>query len=138
MWYFVYSIIFMFAERSGTDLDKTDAACRNDREPFMKLTETGYAKINLGLDVIGEREDGYHEVRMVMQSIHLYDRVEIRRLRSSQIRVETNLQLTVDGGTRAPQLPAYAEVIKQQVYDGNAIISYRNRQAPRPISPSPI
>ena len=42
MWYFVYSIIFMFAERSGTDLDKTDAACRNDREPFMKLTETGY------------------------------------------------------------------------------------------------
>ena len=49
------------------------------------------AKINLGLDVIGEREDGYHEVRMVMQSIHLYDRVEIRRLRSSQIRVETNL-----------------------------------------------
>ena len=55
-----------------------------------------------------------------------------------EIRVETNLQLTVDGGTRAPQLPAYAEVIKQQVYDGNAIISYRNRQAPRPISPSPI
>ena len=49
------------------------------------------AKINLGLDVIGEREDGYHEVRMVMQSIHLYDRVEIKRIRSSQIRVETNL-----------------------------------------------
>ena len=55
-----------------------------------------------------------------------------------EIRVETNLRLTADGGTRAPQLPAYAEVIKQQVYDGNAIISYRNRQAPRPISPSPI
>lgn len=49
------------------------------------------AKINLGLDVVGEREDGYHEVRMVMQSIHLYDRVEIRRTRSPQIKVETNL-----------------------------------------------
>ena len=36
------------------------------------------AKINLGLDVLGKREDGYHEVRMVMQTIHLYDRVDIK------------------------------------------------------------
>ena len=77
MWYFVYSIIFMFAERSGTDLDKTDAACRNDREPFMKLTETGYAKINLGLDVLGLRPDKYHEVAMVMQTVSLSDTVTI-------------------------------------------------------------
>ena len=34
------------------------------------------AKINLGLDVLGKREDGYHDVRMIMQTIHLYDRVE--------------------------------------------------------------
>ena len=31
------------------------------------------AKINLGLDVLGRRENGYHDVRMVMQSIYLYD-----------------------------------------------------------------
>ena len=37
------------------------------------------AKINLGLDVLGKREDGYHDVRMIMQTIHLYDRVEIKR-----------------------------------------------------------
>ncbi|MCD8149319.1 MAG: 4-(cytidine 5'-diphospho)-2-C-methyl-D-erythritol kinase [Clostridiales bacterium] len=49
------------------------------------------AKINLGLDVVGQREDGYHEVRMVMQSIHLYDRVEIKKTRSPQIHVQTNL-----------------------------------------------
>lgn len=49
------------------------------------------AKINLGLDVLGKREDGYHEVRMVMQTIHLYDRVEIKKTRSPQIKVETNL-----------------------------------------------
>ena len=36
------------------------------------------AKINLGLDVLGKREDGYHDVRMIMQTIHLYDRVEIK------------------------------------------------------------
>ncbi len=49
------------------------------------------AKINLGLDVIGKREDGYHDVRMIMQSIHLYDRVEIKKTRSPKIRVEVNL-----------------------------------------------
>jgi len=49
------------------------------------------AKINLGLDVLGQREDGYHEVRMVMQSIHLYDRVEMKRTKSPKIHVETNL-----------------------------------------------
>ena len=39
---------------------------------FMeKITETAYAKINLGLDVLGKRADGYHEVSMVMQSISL-------------------------------------------------------------------
>ena len=33
------------------------------------------AKINLGLDVLGRKENGYHEVRMIMQSIYLYDEV---------------------------------------------------------------
>ena len=37
------------------------------------------AKINLGLDVVRRREDGYHEVRMIMQTIHLYDRLDIDR-----------------------------------------------------------
>ena len=36
-----------------------------------------YGKINLGLDVLRRREDGYHEVRMIMQTIHLYDRVAV-------------------------------------------------------------
>lgn len=49
------------------------------------------AKINLGLDVLGKREDGYHDVRMIMQSIHLYDRVEMKKTKSPAIRVETNL-----------------------------------------------
>ena len=55
-----------------------------------------------------------------------------------EIRVETNTRLTVSGGTRAPQLPADAEVVAQHDYDGNVITSYQNRQAPRPISESPI
>ena len=49
------------------------------------------AKINLGLDVLRRREDGYHEVRMVMQTIRLYDWIQMRRIRQPEIRVSTNL-----------------------------------------------
>ena len=49
------------------------------------------AKINLGLDVVRKREDGYHEVRMVMQTIHLFDRLEISKNTSGEITMETNL-----------------------------------------------
>lgn len=38
-----------------------------------KIVIKAMAKINLGLDVIRKRTDGYHEVRMVMQSVNLYD-----------------------------------------------------------------
>lgn len=49
------------------------------------------AKINLGLDVLGRRENGYHDVRMVMQSIYLYDDVKIERMKTPGIEVNTNL-----------------------------------------------
>ena len=49
------------------------------------------AKINLGLDVIGTREDGYHLVRMIMQTIDLYDWVTIRKSDSDGITLRTNL-----------------------------------------------
>jgi len=50
-----------------------------------------YAKINLGLDVVRKREDGYHEVRMIMQTIGLYDKVSINRVNNSSISLSTNL-----------------------------------------------
>lgn len=49
------------------------------------------AKINLGLDVVMRREDGYHEVRMIMQTIHLYDRLDIKRTKEPGIQIHTNL-----------------------------------------------
>lgn len=49
------------------------------------------AKINLGLDVLGRRENGYHDVRMVMQSIYLYDDVKIERTKAPGIEIRTNL-----------------------------------------------
>lgn len=48
-------------------------------------------KINLGLDVLGRRENGYHDVRMVMQTVYLYDQITIKKRRKPGIGLETNL-----------------------------------------------
>ena len=50
-----------------------------------------YAKINLGLDVLRRREDGYHEVRMIMQSVKLYDKLTMKKISKNEIILNTNL-----------------------------------------------
>ena len=49
------------------------------------------AKINLGLDVVGKRADGYHEVRMIMQTIQMYDVLEIQKKEEPGISLTTNI-----------------------------------------------
>ena len=41
------------------------------------------AKINLGLDVVRKREDGYHEVRMIMQTIKMYDQLDMQKIKAA-------------------------------------------------------
>lgn len=48
------------------------------------------AKINLGLDILGKREDGYHEVRMIMQTIQMYDVLEIKKKEEPGISLSVN------------------------------------------------
>lgn len=50
-----------------------------------------YAKINLTLDVLGKRPDGYHDVEMIMQTVSLYDLVLVDKTESG-ITVSTNLR----------------------------------------------
>ena len=50
-----------------------------------------YGKINLGLDVLRKREDGYHDVRMIMQTVGLYDQIDLFFRQASGIQIETNL-----------------------------------------------
>lgn len=57
-----------------------------------KLELKALGKVNLGLDILGKKENGYHEVRMVMQTVYLYDRVILERSRTTGIRIETNLK----------------------------------------------
>ena len=54
------------------------------------LTLNAYGKINLGLDVVRRLASGYHEVRMVMQSVELADRVTMRRLSEDKIVLRTD------------------------------------------------
>ena len=61
-----------------------------------RLELKAYGKINLGLDVVRKREDGYHEVRMIMQTVDLYDRITMERMESG-IRVTANLPYVPDG-----------------------------------------
>ncbi len=48
-----------------------------------------YAKVNLGLDVVRKLENGYHEVRMVMQTVNIYDTLTLKR-------AEKGIELTAD------------------------------------------
>ena len=54
------------------------------------------AKINLGLDVLGRRENGYHDVRMVMQSVYLYDNVRLEAREEPGIELSSNLYYLPD------------------------------------------
>lgn len=49
------------------------------------------AKINLGLDVLRRREDGYHELRMIMQTINMYDQLDMEISEEPGIKITTNL-----------------------------------------------
>lgn len=48
------------------------------------------AKINLSIDVLGKREDGYHLVEMIMQTIDLFDKIKIFSLKEDTIIIESN------------------------------------------------
>ncbi len=64
-----------------------------------KIQLNAPAKINLGLDVVRERPDGYHEVRMVMQMLRLHDTVTVEKTQQAGVQLQTDLSfLPVDDG----------------------------------------
>lgn len=64
---------------------------------YMKqITRRAYAKINLGLDVLGRRANGYHDVRMIMQTVGIYDELSMKQRADGEIRIEVLLS---DGQT---------------------------------------
>lgn len=58
----------------------------------MEVKVNGYAKINLMLDIINKRTDGYHDLFMIMQSINLYDTVTVTENNSKKISITCNIK----------------------------------------------
>lgn len=65
---------------------------------MKQITRKAYAKINIGLDVLRRREDGYHEVRMIMQTVDICDDLDFERTSQPGIVIRTDREeLPVDG-----------------------------------------
>ena len=62
------------------------------------VEKTAYAKVNLGLDIVGRREDGYHLVRMIMQSVGISDCLTFER------KDTPGIELQVSGASTLPDL----------------------------------
>lgn len=58
----------------------------------MEIKVKAYAKINLMLDIVAKRADGYHDLFMIMQSIGLYDTVTVTRTKSKKITISCNIE----------------------------------------------
>ena len=56
----------------------------------MEITRKAYAKINLGLDVLGKRDDGYHLVKMIMQNVDIYDTLTFKKTNDGKVSLLTN------------------------------------------------
>lgn len=84
-----------------------------------------YAKINLGLDVLGTLPNGYHEVRMIMQSIGIYDKVNLKTNRTGQITINTNLSFLSSGKDNLAYRAAELMKKKYGIKDGIDIDLYK-------------
>lgn len=63
-----------------------------------RIARKAYAKINIGLDVLRRREDGYHELKMIMQTIDICDDLVFERTAEPGIVIHTDRdELPVDG-----------------------------------------
>ncbi|MBN2605044.1 MAG: 4-(cytidine 5'-diphospho)-2-C-methyl-D-erythritol kinase [Bacilli bacterium] len=60
------------------------------------IKEKAYAKINLFLNVINKRFDGYHDLEMVMTAINLYDVLTFKEDTSGSIKIKSNIEITTN------------------------------------------
>lgn len=93
-----------------------------------RLELKAMGKINLGLDVLGKRENGYHDVRMVMQTVYFYDTVLLEKRSTKGIEVKTNLFfLPADKGNLAYQA---AELLMEEFEITEGISILLNKRIP--------
>ena len=59
---------------------------------MRECTEKAYGKLNLSLDVTGRREDGYHDLAMLMQTVTVCDELSLRFRDDGKVRASSNLR----------------------------------------------
>ena len=64
---------------------------------MKQIIRKAYAKINLGLDVVRRRPDGYHEVKMIMQTISLHDELRFEETGGKEIILVSNSDCSRNG-----------------------------------------
>lgn len=73
---------------------------------FMKIVVKSPAKINLYLDILGKRTDGYHNVNMIMQSVSLFDTVTVSMACEEKIEISSNVKFDGDEKTNTAYIAA--------------------------------
>lgn len=93
---------------------------------MSEVTKLAYGKINLGLDVLGKREDGYHLVRMIMQTVEVHDTVVVETNTTGEIIMTCdNDTLPVDENNLCIRA---AKLLKDEFnFDGGVNISLTKR-----------
>lgn len=95
---------------------------------MKELHLNAYAKVNLGLDVVRRLENGYHEVKMIMQSIELFDRVTISKTDHAGIHLRMSREdLPVDEGNIAYRAAA---LLLDRLPEGQGVDIYIEKNIP--------
>jgi len=89
---------------------------------MRELRISAFAKINLRLEVLGKRPDGYHELRTIFQTVSLHDDLKLKRARSRGIalRVEGNAALSGEPAEKNLVFRA-VEGLQQELKDENGV-----------------
>lgn len=92
----------------------------------MKLMEKAPAKINLALDVLFKRPDGYHEVEMIMTTVDLADRIELKELKSNRIDILSQNRFVPDDQRNLAYQAAYLLKERYGIKQGVSIAIEKN------------
>lgn len=85
-----------------------------------------YAKINLTLDVLARRENGYHDIKMIMQTISLFDLVIVDKTKNNGITIATNLRYLPNNPKNIAYKAADAFFQKTNIHGGAKIMIHKN------------
>ena len=99
-------------------------------ERVRRIALKAYAKINLGLAVLGRREDGFHELRTIYQSISLADQLEIRITRGpASVRLDAGGRFPVPAGRNNLAVRA-AEAVLQELRMRQQVVISLEKEIP--------